>query len=344
MSQFAFANRDICWEDLVWKGKHGQSPAVVATKPHYFHDLNVLKTVENFLEHVPEFWSSVELADSVKDGAILHIDMQFFVDQFIRLMYDGNDEDIWDMIEDFMVEEEFSSLCNRLLILLSEDELISFLVSFSRLGRFRVSDGFEHPSAWVERLLYQSNIDDIMLNDLLLLNSVINEGRQIIRLLEDEENELELRKIEDLLINNSSYSDVMHCSLMKECTKADLLNAIKWIGLESWIIHYTLSKECRNQEYCESLFTKNKIEFKRSREYSLISSCDLTDGSSSTSNDESYRRRRRSGKKRKRKRRTRRESDLSEAVDFGKSNGNLPAGEGIWFLSTDGFSSAWNMV
>lgn len=58
LSQFAFVNRDICWEELEWKGKHGQSPAVVATKPHYFLDLDVQRTVENFLDNVPEFWSS----------------------------------------------------------------------------------------------------------------------------------------------------------------------------------------------------------------------------------------------------------------------------------------------
>ena len=61
LSQFAFVNRDMCWEELEWKGKHGQSPAVVATKPHYFRDLDVLQTVENFLEYVPDFWSSDEL-------------------------------------------------------------------------------------------------------------------------------------------------------------------------------------------------------------------------------------------------------------------------------------------
>jgi hypothetical protein len=66
LSQYAFVNRDICWEELEWKGKHGQFPAVVATKPHYFRDLDVLRTVQNFLEYVPDFWSSDEFANSVK--------------------------------------------------------------------------------------------------------------------------------------------------------------------------------------------------------------------------------------------------------------------------------------
>ena len=94
LSQFAFKNRDICWEELEWKGKHGQSPAVVATKPHYFLDLDIQQTVENFLENVPEFWSSNEFTESVKDGDIFFIDRQFFVQYFIDLMYEEDAGDI----------------------------------------------------------------------------------------------------------------------------------------------------------------------------------------------------------------------------------------------------------
>lgn len=70
LSQFAFVHRNICWDELEWKGKHGQSPAVVATKPHYFLELDILRTVENFLENVPDFWTSREFADSLRDGDI----------------------------------------------------------------------------------------------------------------------------------------------------------------------------------------------------------------------------------------------------------------------------------
>ncbi|XP_022874242.1 uncharacterized protein LOC111393074 [Olea europaea var. sylvestris] len=55
VSQFAFVNWDLCWGELVWKGKHGQSPATVATEPRYFLDLDVQRTVENFLDYVPKF-------------------------------------------------------------------------------------------------------------------------------------------------------------------------------------------------------------------------------------------------------------------------------------------------
>ena len=43
---------------------------MVATKPHYFLDLDIQRTVENFLDNVPEFWSFEEFAESVKDDDI----------------------------------------------------------------------------------------------------------------------------------------------------------------------------------------------------------------------------------------------------------------------------------
>ncbi|KNA07411.1 hypothetical protein SOVF_172120 [Spinacia oleracea] len=39
---------------------------VVATKPHYFLDLDVQLTEKNFLENIPEFWSSEEFSESLK--------------------------------------------------------------------------------------------------------------------------------------------------------------------------------------------------------------------------------------------------------------------------------------
>jgi hypothetical protein len=79
----------MCWEELERKGKDRQSQAVVATKPHYFRDLDVFQTVENFLEYVPDFWSSDdELANCIKDGEILQTGAEYFVDQFLYLMYE----------------------------------------------------------------------------------------------------------------------------------------------------------------------------------------------------------------------------------------------------------------
>ena len=98
-----------------------------------FRDLDVLETVENFLEYVPDFWSSDELANSIKDGEILQIDEEYFVDQFLYLMYEENSKDAWHVVEDFLMDEQFSSLCQHLLIHLDEERLLGFLNSLGKL-------------------------------------------------------------------------------------------------------------------------------------------------------------------------------------------------------------------
>ncbi|GFZ20035.1 hypothetical protein Acr_28g0007400 [Actinidia rufa] len=67
---------------------------MVATKPHYFLDLDVQQTVENFLENVPEFWSSDEFAASLEDGEILFIDTKFYVDLFVDLMFTEDSKEV----------------------------------------------------------------------------------------------------------------------------------------------------------------------------------------------------------------------------------------------------------
>ncbi|ONK72383.1 uncharacterized protein A4U43_C04F18840 [Asparagus officinalis] len=350
LSQFAFVNRDICWEELEWKGKHGQSPAVVATKPHYFYDLDVLKTVENFLEYVPDFWLSDELAESVKDGDILNLDVKYFVDKFIQLMYEEKLDDIWTVIEDFLEEIEFSFLSQNLLILLDESSLLTFLKSLGRLIRLNVKcKEYGYPSCWLENLLSKCN-DFMSLDDFLLLNAVVSHGRQLLRVLGDEDHEEEKGNLEDLLRNAVVCSDADHWALMKECADMKEQVAIKWAGLQSWIIHYYLSKECRTQQSCESLFVENGISFRKSDEYSLVNSDGFSMLYSSNSDGEGVARkggvkkRKRDRKKKRRKRYASEDNKAEELVEFEMFGGwqGLQSGGSSWFLSTDGFSCAWN--
>jgi hypothetical protein len=67
-------------------------------------------------------------------------------------------------------------------------------------------------------------------------------------------------------------TNIDHFSLMKEFSEREFLDALKWIGTQSWIIFSDLSKECRSAESCESLFSCNKIEFCRADDYSLVQS------------------------------------------------------------------------
>ncbi|XP_062207758.1 uncharacterized protein LOC133909374 [Phragmites australis] len=350
LSQFAFVNRDICWEELEWKGKHGQSPAVVATKPHYFRDLDVLHTVENFLEYVPDFWSSDELADSIKDGEILQIDTEYFVDQFLYLMYEENSKDAWQVVEDFLMDEQFSTLSQHLLIHLDEQRLLDFLKALGKLiSPTSQCKELASPCCWLEVLL-SAHGDHISLDDLILLNCVIANGRQLWRLLNDEEQEEERGRMDELLKGANHLTDADHFSLMTEFLNKEFPDTLKWIGIQSWVIFCDLSKDCKSADTCESLFFHNKIEFRKTGYYSLVQNDGYSISHKSDTDDEDLTRSSRKRRKRNRKkRRPRYESDednLDQLLELASSNSKngVELQRGSWHLSTDGFSASWDIA
>lgn len=355
LSQFAFVNRNICWEELEWKGKHGQSPAVVATKPHYFLELDVQRTVENFLENVPEFWTSSQFADSLVGGDILFVDTKFFVEFFIQLMHKEDSRDVWEVIDEFLKEESFSSLCQHLLITLEEREFCTFLQSLCKsLNRRMEPNDFDDSSYLLGFLLSKfSGYESI--DQLLLLNAVISQGRQLIKLLHEEESEEEQAKIKDIIseicaISSSANSIV---PLPNECSKMKIPEAIKILGLQSWAFHYALSQKCQSPDSWESLFSNNGISFRKSDKHALLHDDGLLEENSSEL-DGRVSTKRKSRKKRKGKKKRRRNIDDDDdddsyghdLLDLDTSNNKLvlQARTGSWLLSTDGFSASWTSV
>ncbi|KAL2488402.1 hypothetical protein Fot_41694 [Forsythia ovata] len=350
LSQFAFVNRDLCWEELEWKGKHGQSPAMVATKPQYFLDLDVQRTVENFLEYVPEFWSSHEFSESLKDGEILDIDTKFFVDLFVDLMYKEDFEEIWEVIDEFLTEESFSFLCHHLLIILKEQELQLFLGLISKyLNPRSQSIDYGNASQWLEIILSNCTADWII-NQLLLLNAVTTQGRQLLRLMQEEGSEDLKEKIKKLVFQlcESGYANDL-APIVKECFNRKTIEAIKLLSLQSWAIHFRLSEEFHSPESWESLFITNGIRFRKSNKYALLHDEFSEDYGSDW--DERYSKTLKSKKKRKHKKKRRRsfdpdKSDENELKDFDLSNNRLglQSKAGDWLLSTDGYSTTWSSV
>ncbi|XP_051227401.1 uncharacterized protein [Lolium perenne] len=349
LAHFAFVNRDVCWEELEWKGKHGQSPAVVATKPHYFRDLDVLQTVENFLEYVPDFWSSEELADSVKDGEILQIDTEYFVDQFVYLMYEENFKDVWQVVEEFLMEEQFSSLSQYLLIHLDEQRLLRFLKT---LGKFirpnALCKELAFPCCWLEVLL-SAHIDQISLDELILLNCVIAKGRQLWHLMNGEEHEEERGRMDDLVKGTNHLTDADHFALIKDFMTTKFPDALKWIGIQSWVIFCDLSKECRSADSCESLFTGNNIKFRKAHDYSLVKNDGHPAVHTSDTDDKDLTRSSRKRRRDKKKRRHRYDSDednVDQLLELGNFNGKgtVELQRGSWHLSTDDFSASWDIA
>ncbi|KAJ7953352.1 Glycine--tRNA ligase beta subunit [Quillaja saponaria] len=349
LSQFAFINRDICWEELEWKGKHGQSPAMVATKPHYFLDLDIQRTVENFLENVPEFWSSNEFAESIRDGEILFIDRQFFVQYFVDLMYKEDSKDMWEVINEFIMEQPFSSLSRHLLITLEELDLCYFLELLCKLLKpKKESTSFDRGSHLFEIILSEcsgcGSIDQI-----LLLNAIITQGRQLLRLSRDEEAKEEQAKINDILSKISAIPSSINSltPFFKNCFKMKNVEVIKYLGLQCWLLYYRLSQECQTPQSWESLFVENEIHYRKSDKYALL---DLDRSSDESIFYFDYREsavvKHRKRQKGKSKRRKKEHDDIydDELLDFDAKNHGLDVQSttgSCWLLSTDGYSTSW---
>ncbi|KAI3526422.1 hypothetical protein L1887_05675 [Cichorium endivia] len=336
LSQFAFLNRDICWEELEWKGKHGQSPAMVATKPHYFLDLDVEQTVENFLENVPEFWSSHEFADTLKDGDILLMDTKFFINMFVSLMYKQEMEEIWDLIDEFLTEESFSSLCCHLLIVLDEKELCIFLDLLQKF--LKPTDDM---CQYMEVILFRYSGSD-SIGELLVLNAVINRGRELLKILQEDEHVDEKIKIKNVVQQICNLSPDGFIPLIKECSKTKSINSIKLLGLQSWAFYCFLSEGYWPVEAWESLFNSNGVSFRQAGKHELLHVNGLGDDSESDS-DERNLSRSKSKRKGKRRKKRRRNSGLLD-LDFSYDRVDFESKASCWLLSTDGYSTSWNSV
>ncbi|KAL6506308.1 hypothetical protein OROGR_024489 [Orobanche gracilis] len=346
LSQFAFVNRDICWDVLKWKGKHGQSPAMVAAKPHYFLDLDVQGTIENFLEYVPEFWSSPEFSESLKDGNILLIDSKYFVDLFIDFMYKDELEEVYKVIEKFLMQQSFSFLC-RHLIILEEQDLNIFLDLIPKyLKRNTESLGFGNTSEWFEIILSEYSGANTI-DHLLLLNAVTNQGRQLMRLVQEEGSREEKEKINNLvfqLCESSSCANDL-ASVMGEDLKKNPLEFVKMLGVYSWAIHFRLAEVLHNPESWESLFISNGIDFCKSEKYALLhdDECSEDCGSDSDLRCLKHEKNRKHKKKRKRKldHAGKYEDELT-GYDLSSNRPDLQSKGCDWLLSTDGYSTTWS--
>ncbi|KAL7113704.1 hypothetical protein ACP275_04G076900 [Erythranthe tilingii] len=351
LSQFAFVNRDICWEELEWKGKHGQSPAMVATKPHYFLDLDVERTVENFLEYVPDFWSSGEFSESLKDGSILLVDTKYFVNLFTDLMYKDELEEVWEVIEEFLMEQSFSFICRHLLIILEEQELHLVLDLIPKYLKPKSNSvGFGNSSEWLEIILSKYSGSSTK-DELLLLNAVTNQRRQLLRLVREEGSVEEKEKIKNLV---SQLCESASCandfaSIMEESLKRKSLEFIKCLGLQSWAIYFNLSEEFRTPESWESLLIGNGIKFRKCDKYALVHDDERSEESGSDYDERSsLRLKRKKHKKHKKKRRRNLDldADEDELIDYNLSSNKLDMHVKMvdWLLSTDGYSTTWSSV
>ncbi len=69
------------WDLLQWAGKHPQAPVAVASKPHYFAELNLRSTLDTLLMEAPAFWTSEEVVEGIYKGGVglLQLDEEYWV-------------------------------------------------------------------------------------------------------------------------------------------------------------------------------------------------------------------------------------------------------------------------
>lgn len=350
LTQFAFVNRDVCWEELEWKGKHGQSPAVVATKPHYFLDLDVRRTVENFLDNVPEFWSSDELSDSLRDGEILSVDREFFLGYFADLMYEEDSRDAWEAVAEFLVEESFSYLCRHLLIALDERDLQRFLGSVCKFLHPRIDVTEPKNASLMFEVVLSKCGDSGSFDQILLLNAFLTKKRELLRLLREEGGDSAEAETKDIVTEICSIPDSGDylAPQIKECFKLKSIEAINLLAIQSWVLYYRISEECRGSESWETLFAKNAIAFRKSNSFALLddSLCEECDSGS----DREPAKRVKHGKKsrKKRKKKYERGNGFDDGFfDFAGTDDDWSGpkvNSESWSLSIDGFSSSWTNV
>lgn len=74
LQRYLLQRRDTAWRLAAWRGPHPQAPGVVAAKPGLLCELDVPRTLAAL---PPDFWASADVADSLRDGALVALDGAF---------------------------------------------------------------------------------------------------------------------------------------------------------------------------------------------------------------------------------------------------------------------------
>ncbi|XP_024517110.1 uncharacterized protein LOC112341374 [Selaginella moellendorffii] len=297
LARFTFVHRESCWHELDWNGKHGQAPATVASKPHYFLELDVLRTVDNFLDKVPSFWRSDELWDSMKNGEFLSLDIDFFINALEEKMMVDDCPETWNLVEDYLAEESLSKLSNCVLHLLSEESLLTFVnelvFQMSSKGprkNERKGGGREKQKTWLQEVILSEERCPT-LYDAIVCNACANHRRQIVKIVGDEDYEEETKVLKRLL-GEAECDPAVVWAVRRQNLKLDKWSCLKFLGLEALMLYWYLTENSGQISY-PLLFKENGIRSdaapvtprKRKKRKSRKSRKDTEDSSNSGSDD-----------------------------------------------------------
>lgn len=345
LANYAFRNRDLCWHRLEWEGKHAQAPSTVAAKPHYFLELDVVNTVLNFLEDEPEFWRSEEFRDSLEDGEFLSIDITFFAEYLVKKLASDIDSalDTWKVLQDYLRDESFSTLCHQLLHVVSDEKLLRFLNDLSsdlshdyeKDRKNTKTNSYRKAMSWIE-VLVDAGVQWKSLMEPMFCNACIKNGRNLLRILQEEEHEEDANSLRQLMTKRSGDEKKEHWALRDKGLRMDKAAACRYVALEAWLLYYQLSLESAGADLYETLLEESGIQYRHHS--STIEKVDARN----------RKRNKKSGKhSRKRKHRRRRSSDAEDSDDVSWSDievsnsGRLSKEEQGWRLSIDNYSLTW---
>lgn len=363
LANFAFRNRDLCWHRLAWEGQHAHSPSTVAAKPHYFMELDVIHTVHNFLDHVPEFWRSKELRDSLKSEMFWSIDIPFFAEYLAKKLSRALDsdtadaEEIWAAVRDYLRSEPFSILCQQLLHVVSDEKLLMFIndlsSALSRLIRnyekalthntspekatttHNTGHGKARKRNWMEVMVFAAVQWD-SLAEPIFCNACIQNGRRLLHLLQEEEHEEEANSLKRLVnMNECAAGDEgkAHWALRDKISRMDKTDACKYVALEAWVLFYRLSSESTGADLFEGLLEESGIQY---RHHSFTRE--------DVNTRENKKKRSKKSRKHSRKKKHRRRESTDEEDDS-RSDAELPKEEERgWLLSIDNYTLTWTKV
>jgi hypothetical protein len=362
LARYAFMHRETYWNELVWKGDRSQAPATVASKPHYFSELNVGETIENFLENVPSFWQSEELRDSLEDGQFIALEVDYFVQELLARM--GTDG-LSSILRGYIAAESFTVLCQRVLPIVTDTQFLEFINGLA-VGIYELKkDKARHrdrrdeekdkdilgkfkETPWLEIVL-SAVVEWRTLNDAVVCNACARNGRELCRLMQGEEHEDEARLLNSLVADRNVYSEDEHWAVREEYLVLPKWEAVKWLTLDAWLLFYFLSKNTIAPEALETLMTENMIGFLRTSAQPTEDIELLIDARGARSHKErrkSKKRHRHKLKGMSRKRKNRKEDADSESgsdVPFETDDINRQSTVS-WRLSVDNYVITWTKV
>jgi hypothetical protein len=148
-----------------------------------------MKYVTGFSENREEdalgFWESDFFKDSLSSGDFLELDFKFFATKLEGFLEKpGRERDLaMAAVQSYLKTEDFRELCQKLLLLLDDADLLQFayhLVGFESLSPSST------PLSFVNSIVL-CECKWSTFEDLLFYNTLVNFGRQVVRFLSDDQ-------------------------------------------------------------------------------------------------------------------------------------------------------------